>query len=57
MTMKFMILLDIFQRLYAEALDRIWIIKTLEGDHYAFIDDWIIRGIKGECYPCKPDIF
>lgn len=33
------------------------IIKTLEGDHYAFINDWIIRGIKGEFYPCKPDIF
>ena len=31
--------------------------QTLEGDHYAFIGDWIIRGIKGECYPCKPDIF
>ena len=32
-------------------------IHTLEGDHYAFIGDWIIRGIKGEFYPCKPDIF
>lgn len=31
--------------------------QTLEVDHYAFIGDWIIRGIKGECYPCKPDIF
>lgn len=33
------------------------IIYTLEGDHYASIGDWIIRGIKGEFYPCKPDIF
>lgn len=33
------------------------IIKTLEGDHYTFIGDWIIRGIKGEFYTCKPDIF
>jgi len=33
------------------------IIKTLEGEHIASIDDWIIKGIKGEYYPCKPDIF
>lgn len=25
--------------------------------HYASIGDWIIKGIKGEFYPCKPDIF
>ncbi|WP_129600454.1 hypothetical protein [Anaerophilus nitritogenes] len=33
------------------------IIKTLEGDHEASRGDYIIKGIKGECYPCKPDIF
>lgn len=33
------------------------IIKTLEGEHIANINDWIIKGIKGEFYPCKPDIF
>ena len=33
------------------------IIKTLEGEHIASIDDWIIKGVQGECYPCKPDIF
>lgn len=33
------------------------IIHTLEGDHHAFIGDYIIRGVKGEFYPCKPDIF
>lgn len=33
------------------------IIPTLEGDHFANEGDWIIRGIKGEFYPCKPDIF
>ena len=33
------------------------IIKTLEGEHIASIDDWIIKGVKGEFYPCKPDIF
>ncbi len=33
------------------------VIPTLEGDHTALAGDWIIRGIKGEFYPCKPDIF
>lgn len=33
------------------------IIPTLEGDHRADIGDWIIQGVKGEFYPCKPDIF
>lgn len=32
-------------------------IKTLEGDHRGDIRDWIIQGVKGELYPCKPDIF
>lgn len=33
------------------------IIETLEGDMRAEVGDWIIRGVKGEVYPCKPDIF
>lgn len=33
------------------------IISTLEGDHTANVGDWIIKGIAGEFYPCKPDIF
>lgn len=33
------------------------IIETLEGNHIALPGDFIIRGIKGEYYPCKPDIF
>ena len=33
------------------------IIKTLEGEHLASIGDYIIKGVKGEFYPCKPDIF
>lgn len=33
------------------------VIWTLEGDMVASKGDWIIRGIKGEFYPCKPDIF
>ncbi len=32
-------------------------ISTLEGDHRVTVGDWIIRGVKGEHYPCKPDIF
>lgn len=32
-------------------------IKTLEGVMHANAGDWIIRGVKGEVYPCKPDIF
>ena len=33
------------------------IIPTLEGDHKASVGDWIIKGVNGEFYPCKPDIF
>lgn len=32
-------------------------IQTLEGEMIARLGDYIIRGIKGEFYPCKPDIF
>ena len=32
-------------------------IKTLEGDMFADIGDWIIKGVEGEFYPCKPGIF
>lgn len=32
-------------------------IHTLEGWHHANYGDYIIRGVKGEIYPCKPDIF
>ena len=32
-------------------------IHTLEGKMVANIGDWIIKGVKGEFYPCKPDIF
>lgn len=33
------------------------IIATLEGAMRASVGDWIIKGVKGEFYPCKPDIF
>lgn len=32
-------------------------IKTFEGNHHASVGDYIIRGVNGELYPCKPDIF
>ena len=33
------------------------VIWTLEGEMRADVDDWVIQGVKGEFYPCKPDIF
>lgn len=38
-------------------LTRALYIPTLEGEMRADLGDWIIRGVKGEFYPCKPDIF
>lgn len=32
-------------------------IKTLEGTHHVSVGDYVIKGVKGELYPCKPDIF
>lgn len=32
-------------------------IRTLEGMLHVSVNDWVIRGVKGEFYPCKPDIF
>lgn len=37
--------------------DGTMLIRTLEGEMCAQPGDWIIRGVKGELYPCKPDIF
>jgi hypothetical protein len=33
------------------------VIATLEGAMHASLGDWIIKGVQGEFYPCKPDIF
>jgi hypothetical protein len=33
------------------------VIPTLEGPHRADVGDWIIKGVAGEFYPCKPEIF
>lgn len=35
----------------------VWGLRTLEGTMLAMPGDWIIRGVKGELYPCKNDIF
>lgn len=32
-------------------------IETLEGGHIVCPGDWIIKGVNGEYYPCKPDVF
>lgn len=33
------------------------LIRTLEGEMTVSPDDWIVRGVQGELYPCKPSIF
>lgn len=43
-------------QLHAEHVDA-WSIKTLEGHLRVSPGDWIIKGVQGEFYPCKPDIF
>ncbi len=35
----------------------VYVIDTLEGEMLVSPGDWIIKGVKGEHYPCKPDIF
>lgn len=42
---------------FAFATDSELWIETLEGTMRANIGDWIIKGVAGEFYPCKPDIF
>lgn len=37
--------------------EKYYIIETLEGNMKAEEGDYIIKGVKGEFYPCKPDIF
>ncbi len=46
--------------LWIDPADPLWaklLVGTLEGPHRVDWNDWIIQGIKGELYPCKPDIF
>jgi len=42
---------------YQGGAEPYYTIKTLEGEMRASLGDWIIQGVKGEIYPCKPDIF
>lgn len=42
---------------FCEGVVSDFLIDTLEGAMNAAPGDWIIRGVKGEFYPCKPDIF
>jgi hypothetical protein len=51
--------IDNFILAYHETYPKDGIVKiyTLEGEMKADVGDWIIKGIKGEFYPCKPDIF
>lgn len=46
-----------FVGLKVNTVDKDLIISTLEGKMKADIGDYIIKGVKGEFYPCKPDIF
>ncbi|GAB7024740.1 hypothetical protein [Salidesulfovibrio brasiliensis] len=41
---------------HSSGTDRL-MIGTLEGSHRVDWDDYIIQGVKGELYPCKPDVF
>lgn len=42
---------------YSDPDNPILEIQTLEGPHIARVGDYIIKGVEGEFYPCKPDIF
>lgn len=48
---------EVHMRLGDEVLHTHGWIETLEGGHVVCPGDWIITGVKGEHYPCKPDIF
>ena len=43
--------------LYIDPADGFLVIRTLEGDMKVTPGDYIIRGVAGEFYPCKPDVF
>ncbi len=49
-------LTDLMHDAYGVKNQKITIV-TLEGTMTADVGDWIIKGVKGEFYPCKPDIF
>ena len=49
--------IDEFTRGKVKNHESVLIIPTLEGDMYASLNDYIIKGVNGEFYPCKPNIF
>jgi len=51
------ILAKLSTSLVTQIQDSSLVIGTLEGDMNANLGDWIIKGVAGEIYPCKPDIF
>lgn len=46
-----------YKGIYPSCYKDTMIINTLEGDMVANVGDFIIKGVNGEFYPCKPDIF
>jgi len=46
-----------FSAPFSQETRAVFAIKTLEGWHEVMPGDWIICGLKGEFYPCKPDVF
>ena len=49
--------IDEFTKNAVKNHESVLIIPTLEGDMYASLNDYIIKGVNGEFYPCKPGIF
>jgi len=43
--------------IFAAQMDEPFEVETLEGTMHGNAGDWLICGLKGEYYPCKPDIF
>jgi hypothetical protein len=48
---------DHFPGVIYDPIQRCVFIETLEGKMRGDLGDWLIKGVKGEVYPCKPDIF
>lgn len=49
--------IQLFMNMYLDEVYKRLRIPTYEGYVFASIGDYIIKGVKGEFYPCKPDIF
>lgn len=49
--------IQLFMNMYLDETSKGLKIPTIEGDVFASVGDYIIKGVEGEFYPCKPDIF